>query len=72
MPVSTSFYHLKLHFPPQVVLYDVDAGQVILKKTFPPHLRVVINSIISFQKVERALSNIKEELVEFENAGTLR
>ena len=48
-----------------MVLYDVDAGQVILKE----NLKVVKTSL---SKVERALSNIKEELVEFENAGTLR
>ena len=51
--------------PSQVVLYDVDAGQVILKE----NLKVVKTSL---SKVERALSNIKEELVEFEKAGTLR
>ena len=62
--------NLNCIFPSQVVLYDVDAGQVIL--AFPLHLKIVKTSIISLPKVERALSNIKEELVEFENAGTLR
>ena len=47
----------------------MDAGQV---NNFSSHLKIVINSISFFAKVERALSNIKEELVEFENAGTLR
>ena len=63
------FYLSQTVFPSQVVLYDVDAGQV---DNLSSHLKIVINSISSFAKVERALSNIKEELVEFENAGTLR